>query len=151
MKYSSIPTNKTPAVGSRRRALFRWSSGQTRPGLLFFGLGLFLGRSGLGFAFGRGLLGLEQGGGLRGGALGGLGGLQGGALGFGDQLAALGQELGLVGRAGDQDGDLDRDLRMEVDLDLVGAQRLDRLVELDLAALDLDALGVDGIGDVARR
>src|SRR4051794_24922908 len=73
-----------------------------RPDLVFLGLGLILGWSGgLGFAFGRGLLGLEQGGGLRGGALGGLGGLQGGALGLSDQLAALGQELGLVGRAGD--------------------------------------------------
>jgi hypothetical protein len=89
-----------------------------------------------------GRLGLEQGGGLLGGALGGLGRLLGGALGLGDQLAALGQELGLVGRAGDQRGDVDRDLRMEVDLDLVRAQRLDRLVELDLAALDLDAAAV---------
>jgi len=39
---------------------------------------------------------------------------------------------------------------MEVDLDLVRAQRLDRLVELDLAALDLDALRGGAVGDVAR-
>ena len=71
-------------------------------------------------------------------------------LGLGDQRAALGEELGLVGRTGDQHADLDRDLRMEVDLDLVRAQRLDRLVELDLAALDLDACGGGAVGDVAR-
>src|SRR5216683_2898342 len=39
---------------------------------------------------------------------------------------------------------------MEVDLDLVRAQGLDRLIELDLAALDLDACGGSAIGDVAR-
>ena len=39
---------------------------------------------------------------------------------------------------------------MEVDLDLVRAERLDRLVELDLAALDLDAGGGGAVGDVAR-
>src|SRR3954469_8500193 len=102
MKYSSGRKNKTPAIAERRRALCCRSSGQGPPDLAFFGFRLFLGRSGLGsLALDRGLLGLEQGGGLRGGALGGLGGFQGGALGLGDQLAALGQELGLVGRPGD--------------------------------------------------
>src|SRR6476646_3940854 len=66
------------------------------PGLFFFGLGLSLGGRGLGFgALGLGGgLGLEQRSGLLGGALGGVGGLLRGAFGLGDQLAALGQELG---------------------------------------------------------
>ncbi len=38
----------------------------------------------------------------------------------------------------------------EVDLDLVLAQRLDRLVEFDLAALDLHARSGSAVGDVAR-
>src|SRR3954469_6712785 len=151
MKYSSGPTNKRPPSRKATAGAVSSIEREGPPDLAFFGFRLFLGRSGLGsLALGRGLLGLEQGGGLRGGALGGLRGFQGGALGLGDQLAALGQELGLVRRAGDQGGDVDGDLRMEVDLDGVRAERLDRLVELDLAALELDALGVGRIGDVAR-
>src|SRR5436190_16036897 len=133
----------------------RWQQtpGPLRPaylllfGRLFFGrslgrlaLGGLAGFGGLGFD----RLGFEEGGGLLGGAPGGFRRFDLGALGFGDQGAALGEELGLVGRAADQGGDLDRDLRVEVDLDLVRAQALDRLVELDLAALELDALGVGG-------
>ena len=54
--------------------------------------------------------------------------------------------------ADDLDGDDGLDLVEQVDPDLVGADRADRLVEVDVAPVDRDAgLGGDRRGDVARR
>ena len=70
-------------------------------GRLLLGLGLGRQPRPRRLAFGGGL-GFEQRGRLGGGALGGFGRFERGTLGLGDQRAALGEELRLVGRAGDQ-------------------------------------------------
>ena len=58
-----------------------------------------------------------------------------------DGLAA-GLALGFLGAAGDVDRHRDLDLRMEDHRHGVQAQRLDRLVEDDLVAVDREAAGV---------
>ena len=67
------------------------------------------------------------------------------------QVLARGLARGLVLAARDVDGDLRLDLRVEGDGDGVEADRLDRLVEGDLAARDREAAGVDRLGEVAGR
>src|SRR5229473_5825007 len=125
LSFSSRPALQNFRPAKRKRPPSRACDGgrlpadtgrKARIGLLLFGLGLFGGCRSLGsggLAFGGGL-GFEQGRRLLGGAPGSLSGLLGRTLGLGDQGTALGQELGLVGRAGDQRGDLDRDLGVEV-------------------------------------
>ena len=66
-----------------------------------------------------------------------------------DDVLALRLTLGLVRRAGDVEGDLHRDFRVEPDRDLVHADRLDRLVEDDVLALDLVA-GFDAACAMSR-
>src|SRR5690606_5829749 len=66
-----------------------------------------------------------------------------------DDVFTLGLTFGFFGRAGDVDLDDGRDLSVQAHSDLVNAQRLDRGVEHDLAALDLAAFGRDGLDDVA--
>src|SRR5262245_16311947 len=51
---------------------------------------------------------------------------------------------------GDEQLEAGDDLGVELDLELVPAEVLDRLVELDLALVDLDALRLQELGDVAR-
>ena len=50
---------------------------------------------------------------------------------------------------GHLDPDHGTDLSMHLELDLMGAQRLERLGEIELAAVDLDALRGEGLGDLA--
>ena len=51
----------------------------------------------------------------------------------------------------DLDGEPELDVGVQLDRDLVGADRPDRLVEVDAAAVELDAgLGQHRLGDVGR-
>src|SRR6185437_9167503 len=67
------------------------------------------------------------------------------------QVLALRLALRLLGRAGDIDGDLRLDLGMQVNRDDVQAERLDRVLDRDVAAVDLVPGGGQRLGDVARR
>src|SRR4051794_22038777 len=51
----------------------------------------------------------------------------------------------------DQDGDLGRQPAIHLDRDLVRAERLQRLLEIDLVAVDLDPAASERVGDVLRR
>src|SRR4051794_16575394 len=51
----------------------------------------------------------------------------------------------------DDDRDLGRHPREDLDRDLVGPERLERLVELDLVSVDVDAAARQRVGDVLRR
>ena len=55
------------------------------------------------------------------------------------EVLALRLTLGLLGRAGDVDRDIRLDLGMQVDRRLVQAERLDRLLERDVVAMDGEA------------
>ena len=71
-------------------------------------------------------------------------------LDHGDVLAAR-LALGLVVGAGDVQHDIDDDLGMQSHTRLMQPKRLDGTLEDDLAAVDGEAAGGDGFGDVARR
>ena len=66
-----------------------------------------------------------------------------------DHVLAPGLTLGFVGRRAMLIVTVTRDFGVQADLHLVDAERLDRLVQHDLRALDLAAFGLDGVGDVA--
>ena len=51
----------------------------------------------------------------------------------------------------DDDRHLGRQAAVDLDRDLVRAERLERLLEIDLVAVDLDAAAGQGVGDVLRR
>src|SRR5271166_2482947 len=67
------------------------------------------------------------------------------------EVLTLRLTLGLLGRAGDVDGDFRLDFRMQVDRHGVEAERLDRMLNEDMAALDGEARGGQRLRDVARR
>src|SRR5690606_1451626 len=64
------------------------------------------------------------------------------------QALALRLPLGVIGRAGTVDFDGDLDFGVQVQHDLVQADRLDRRVELDLVATDVEAFGDQRLEDV---
>ena len=66
-----------------------------------------------------------------------------------DDVDALGLEIGFLRRTGDVDLDHHRDLRVERDLDVVHAERLDRAIEHDLALGYLRANAFQRFRDVA--
>ncbi len=67
------------------------------------------------------------------------------------EVFALRLAFGLLGRAGDVDGDLQLDLRMQVNWHRVQAEGLDRVLDRDVAALHPVSGGGQRFGDVARR
>src|SRR6185312_4159876 len=68
-----------------------------------------------------------------------------------ERIDALRLHLGFFRRLRDVDGDADRDFGMERDADRVQAERLDRMIEHDLMALDGETCRGHRLGDVARR
>ena len=65
-------------------------------------------------------------------------------------VLATRQARGLVGVAGNRDRDRNLDLRMQRDRDLMHSDGLDRRVQRDLIAIDLESLLDHQRGDVPR-
>src|SRR5262249_48788598 len=83
---------------------------------------------------------------------GGLGSILFGATFAADRdILAARKPFGLVSAARDVDRDRDLDLGVKLDRRLVLADHLDRHVECDLVAVDLEAVLGEQLGEIARR